>query len=281
MSSAIIENKNQAFGSTSHQSNTLIIEISPESISLCEYNSNYHTANFIFNYPLILKANENHVDAVISFFKNSGIHTQKFSYVYINIVNNLYTLCPAQFYDDEKKSLLLEFNCGPLNHMDVLVDEVSSSVKLIYAVNTQLKSCLNQHFPKHQIKHAITILNKLALFSPDLLQSNFIVQLRQSSLEIIHKNESNILFSNIYQVNSNEDVLYYILFAIEHFQLQPNQVLITLIGNFEATSEIIKYLKKYVSQIQLAVGNAAINKSHLIELPNHYFYTLIHRVICE
>ena len=76
-------------------------------------------------------------------------------------------------------------------------------------------------------------------------------------------------------------VLYYVLFILEQYQLNPLTTNITVIGNIETTDELIISIKKYIKNIHLAIGNKNLVWANITGMPQHYNYSLVNRLFCE
>lgn len=119
------------------------------------------------------------------------------------------------------------------------------------------------------------------LQSDELVKEQIILSIRSNYIEIVVKHEHKLLLTNQYSVKTQEDVLYYILFILEQYQLNPLFVRLTVTGNIEANSSLINSLKKYIKNVQLALGNKHLNWSSISGAPQHYNYTLLNRLFCE
>lgn len=279
--SAVLHTHHRSFGAPSADADTLVIELLPDSIGFCEFNADlgqplYAThADIEQNSPVPLK------EQVVSAVKHFRFLQKNYRTVYINFFTGRFTLCPAAFYEDEHKRQILEFNTGHSGDDIVLCDDINQEIKLVYAMDEQLKSALDLLFPNHHMKHSLTVLSQLMLHSEDLHKSTVLVQLHQSCLALLVKQGGKLVLVNQFQVSSTEDILYYILFALEQFQLDPAIVDLSLTGNTEADSEPLAALRKYIRNVRLGTGSRAIRWDNLPGMPQHFNYSLINRIFCE
>jgi hypothetical protein len=176
---------------------------------------------------------------------------------------------------------MLEFNAGSVADKLVLTDDINTDIKLIYAIEESLKSTLDLIFPNHQLKHSLTILSKLMLVSEELINEQIILSIHSNYIEVVVKQDQKLVLANQFSVKTQEDVLYYVLFIIEQYQLNPVTATITIVGNLDTNSELIISLKKYIKNIHLALGNKSINWTGVAGTPQHFNYTLINRLFCE
>jgi len=95
------------------------------------------------------------------------------------------------------------------------------------------------------------------------------------------KQDHKLILANQFSIKTQEDVLYYVLFILEQYTLNPLTVNITLVGNIESTSTLITSLKKYIKNIRLGIGHKSTNWESISGSPQHFNYTLINRIFCE
>ncbi len=279
MSSEISIN-HSSFGQSSNLANSLVIELSENLIQFCELESGQNKPVFICNYPIENILKHSLSEHLISAIKHFQFSKKKYPHVYINYFTPQFTLCPATFYNADNNRAMLEFNTGPVSDKLVLTDDVNTDIKLIYAMEESLKSTLDLIFPNHQLKHTLSVLAKLMLVSEELLKEQIILSLHSNYIEVVVKQEQKMFLANQFSIKTQEDVLYYVLFILEQYQLNPLTANITIVGNLDTNSELITSLKKYIKNIHLALGNKSINWSDITGAPQHFNYTLINRLFC-
>ncbi len=279
--SAGIHTNHSSFGKISEQADTLVLELSPYGIGFCELNSDLNQPLYTTHAPIDNNSPLSVKEQVISAIKHFRFSQKTYRTVYINFFTELFTLCPAAFYDEESKRQILEFNAGPSGDAVILQDDITQEIKLIYAIDEHLKSALDLIFPNHHMKHSLSVLSQLMLHSEDLSRARMLVNVHDTYIELVIKQEGKLLLANQFGVRSPEDILYYILFALEQYQLEPSSAELTIIGNAEAQSDLVQTLKKYIKHVRLGIGNRAINWQGLEGMPQHFNYSLINRVFCE
>ncbi len=269
------------FGQSIEAADTLIIEISNHDIYFCEIDSEKNIPLFVCSFPLDITVNNNISEQLLIATNHFGFSKKKYKTVLVNKVSSQFTLCPTALYEPDNARALLEFNCGDTEQQIIITDDIHSTIKLIYTINEALKSTLDKLFPQHQLRHQITVLARLMLNTEELSKENILFSIRDNSIEVIVKQNQQLILANQYSIKTNEDVLYYVLFIIEQYQLNPLTVAITLVGNKESNSELIVSLKKYIKHIRLATGHKTINWQYLTGMPQHFNYSLLNRLFCE
>lgn len=278
---AVIHTNHHSFGSPSEQADTLIMELSSNNIGFCEFNSDINQPEYVVHASIDNSAPMPVRDQLISAIRHFRFSQKAYRAVYVNFFTGQFTLCPTPFFDEDHKRQLLEFNTGTTGDAIILHDDLSPEIRLVYALDEQLKSTIDQLFPNHHLKHGLTVLSQLMLHSEDLAKTTMLAQLHDTFMALVVKQEGKLLLANQFDVNATEDILYYILFAMEQYQLDPMQTELTITGNSDAESDALLILKKYIRHVRLGMGNRAINWQAFTGMPQHFNYSLINRIFCE
>jgi hypothetical protein len=68
-------------------------------------------------------------------------------------------------------------------------------------------------------------------------------------IEIAAKSNNNLLFYNVFSFENNEDVLYYLLFMMEQFSLNPLSTRLLIGGQVQTNDSLIISIKKYIKHV--------------------------------
>ena len=276
-----LETHHNSFGQLSNLADGLTIELSDNLIKFCEFQFNENTPLHICHYPIESTLQYSSGEHLINALKHFQFSKKTYKHVYINYFTPQFTLCPDAFYNAENNRTLLEFNTGKITDSLILTDEINSDIKLIYAIDEELKSMLDQLFPNHFLKHTLTVLSKLTLSSEEMVKENIVIGIHANYIEVVVKQDQKLLLVNQYSIKTQEDVLYYVLFILEQYHLNPLTANIKITGNIDSSSTIINSLKKYIKNISLGIGYKNINWSNIKGMPQHFNYTLLNRLFCE
>ncbi len=276
-----METNHNSFGQLSNLADSLVIELSDSYIKFCELQSNETSPLYVCHYPIENDLKHSISEHLINALKHFQFSKKSYKHVYINYFTPQFTLCPNAFYNHENNRALLEFNSGTIGSKFIVTDDVSSDIKLIFAIDEELKSTLDQLFPNHFLKHTLTVISKLTLASEEFIKEHIVLAINTNYIEVAVKQEQKLLLANQYSIKTQEDVLYYVLFILEQYHLNPLTTNIKVIGNIDASSSLILSLKKYIKNINLGVGHKSINWSNLNGMPQHFNYTLLNRLFCE
>lgn len=279
--SSQIHTQLSSFGHSSDFADTLIIDISDNSFHFCELQSGNNSPFYVCYFPINSSDIKLITDQLLMALNHFGLTKKSYKTVLVNLVSPHFTLCPATFFESNNARSILEFNSGDTERKLILTDDVNSTIKLIYCIDESLKSMLDKLFPQHHLKHNVTVLSRIMLSAEELVKENILISVRENCIEVIVKQNNQLLLANQYFIKTNEDILYYVLFILEQYQLNPLTANITLVGNIEANSELIISLKKYVKSIRLASGHKTLNWEYLTGMPQHFNFTLLNRLFCE
>lgn len=269
------------FGQLSNIADCLVIEISENLIQFSEFQSEQNKPLYICHYPIENTLNHSLSEHFISAIKHFQFSKKSYQHVYVNYFNSQFTLCPTSFYNSDNNRSLLEFNTGSVGDKLILCDDINADIKLIYAVDESLKSSLDIIFPHHLIKHTLTVLSKMMLQTEELVKENIILSIHSNYIEVVLKQEQKLILANQYSIKTQEDVLYYVLFILEQYQLNPLTTTITVVGNLDSNSSLIGSLKKYIKNIRLGLGHKRIVWNEIQGVPQHFNYTVLNRLFCE
>jgi hypothetical protein len=280
MSADIYLNTN-SFGKLSETADSLVIELSDSRIQFCELNSTQNTPTFVIYEPIESTASQSLSEHLISAFKHFQFSKKRYVNVLINYFDKQFTLCPTNFYNADNLRSMLEFNVGSVENRLIVTDEINSDIKLIYAIDEQLKSTLDQLFPNHQLKHSLSVLSKLMLNAEEFAKENVLLSIHSNYIEVVLKQDHKLILANQFAIKTQEDVLYYVLFILEQYQLNPLFVNISVVGNVDSNSSLMSSIRKYIKNIRLATGHKSLNWTEVQGMPQHFNYSLLNRLFCE
>lgn len=271
----------QSFGQASALADTLVIGFSRYDMSFCEIQSETNTILNVQSQLVDTALNQSMTEQLTLALNQLGFMKKTYRHVMVNVIDDVFTLCPVALYDEANARNLLEFNCGNTASKPLITNNINASVKLFFCMDEEVKSFFNRVFPHHHVKHQITILSHLFLTSEEFNNQQLLLSINENSINIIFKHQQQLVLANHYQAKTNEDVLYYLLFVMEQYQLDPASTTLSVIGNIAATDELLIQLKKYIKQVRLAVGHKAINWQLVTGMPQHFYFNLTNSIFCE
>jgi hypothetical protein len=207
-------------------------------------------------------------------FKNEKSLQQDFEFVNVIHQNNLSSLVPNQYFKDKDINNYLKYSIKTITTDLIVYDDLNFiKAKNVYVPFVNINNFIFQNFGEFEYKHHSSILlEKLISQSDNSL--NFFVNISQSLFDIVVLKDSQILFYNIFEYQTKEDFIYYILFTLEQLELSSEETNISLTGNIDEHSELYKILYTYVRNISFFNSKNPIYKNQT-EIDKHSNFILL------
>jgi hypothetical protein len=187
-------------------------------------------------------------------------------------------LVPNALFNEEKAREILSFHTHYL-HTDI----VSSSdlpvceARLIFSTSHYLQEAIEQEIGKKlSISHSFsTLLSELLIAEKHSTESTVFAHVHDRYVDLIHLKKGKVLLANTFHIQSAEDYLYYLLFALEQEGLNPETVRLVLLGDVYKESRIYELSYQYVRHLEFWKGKRPGNESfEFQELAPHLYFTL-------
>jgi hypothetical protein len=221
---------------------------------------------------------QNLINELTFFLKDFDILKHTYAHVQIQLLNRLFTLVPKSFSNGNLKEILA-FNLGLTDIKKIQQSLINNSINFVYTYDHDLHLFLEKTFNTAKIEHAGAVSADLFLKSAILKKSDVFLNIHDHVIELMVKKDSDLLFYNVFKWDSNEDILYFLLFSIEQFQLDQSTLLLSIAANLPTTHTLFELMKKYIRHIQF-VSSKAIDVP-VENLPNHYYFNLLNYHLCE
>ncbi len=197
----------------------------------------------------------------------------------INVVhqNNLSTLVPTPFFDENKLKKYLDFNIKTLPNDYITHDEISDiNTMNVYIPYVNINNYLLQNFGEFEFKHHSTILiEKLSKYIKDnSLEQGYFVYVSENQLDIVIFKSSKLIFYNSFEFETPQDFIYYILFVTEQLELDTNKFELTFLGNINKGDDNYKITYNYIRNVNfIKTKSDFFNSSN--KFLNHSNYILV------
>ncbi|APG64206.1 hypothetical protein LPB136_01970 [Tenacibaculum todarodis] len=257
----------------------LSIQFSLDGFSFCitnlETNEIIHFSEYVFKNTLATP--ELLLEKIESIFSTDIQLQQDFMAIEVIHQNNLATLVPTKYFNEEELATYLNFNIKTLATDFITFDEVTElDAKNVYVPYVNINNYVFQNFGEFEYKHHSTVLiDKLLENTKNTVEKHFFVHVTKNQLDIIVVQENKLLFYNSFPFNTKEDFIYYILFTAEQLGLNPDDFQLTFLGDIEAASEIYKITYNYIRNIDfIKTTNSFFNAED--DFSPHSNYILVH-----
>ncbi len=192
----------------------------------------------------------------------------------INVVlyNNEYITIPETFFQNDKKALLLKFTHGT-DFKNIVAKNGEFSTTSIFNIPDSVKEAF-QLFEKVDYYHHVHLLLQHAQWSIIKFKWKYpiFVYFEKQSIQVAAFENNNLLIVNTYEVQNDDDVLYFLNFLIKNLSIKISDAIFVLLGYIDKKSEIIKKFKSFDMKFEWGRFNSRYIYSYRYnELPAHQF----------
>jgi len=220
-------------------------------------------------------------DKISHLVNNYLLPQKKFQKVNVSFLNNDFTMIPEAFAGLQDIKPLLQFAAGTEQVKRSLKHSVKN-INFCYTVELELINYFEKIFPNISIRHLGGVSISLFFSQHSLKNANLFLNIADGYIELAAKDRTELLFYNVFAFENNEDVLYYLLFMMEQFQLNPLHVRLSIAAQRNSSDELIQTIKKYIKQVEFCVSDSSLKlNGELSSLPQHYYFTLLNQHLCE
>jgi len=200
--------------------------------------------------------------------------------ILITILTKDFTLVPESYLKQSDIKDFLIFSTGNSEIKNAQQHTVKN-VKFCYSIEQSLFQYLEKTFNKANIRHSGAINSDLFFSSHSLVKNNLFLNINDGVIELLAKENNEMLFYNVFNFENNEDILYYLLFMMEQFKLNSLNTKLAIAGQIETNDPLILSIKKYIKQVYFAINNSEIKlEGDLSNLPQHYYFTILNQHLC-
>ncbi len=205
--------------------------------------------------------------------------------VFVLYQNNHNTLIPSVLFEKEKKSLYLGFNQTFQENSRIVYDELkNTSASNIYYLPNPIAEKIKAFWPNSKIMHFSSVLIEglMRNFKNNTDQKTLFINIRENSFDIVNLRANKLFYYNNFGFRTKEDFIYFLLSAIEHLNLNPEDVNIVLMGNISKGMNIYEMIYQYIRNFSFMGKNQNLGFSYIFDdLKHHSYYPLFNSVQCE
>lgn len=174
---------------------------------------------------------------------------RNFKSVRVCFVSSFFSVVPQGFMEDEAETLL-NFAEAEFDDNILLKSETVFDAAIFYGTSRKLIEKLKELYSSVIFCHSGQIfLDSLQTEKDEKLHLN----LNHHNLEIAVTNSDKLIFYNLFDTPTGEDILFYTLFAMEQLGLDSNKIEIKTYGELLANTKVYQLLKKYVRHVNQAL----------------------------
>ncbi|HEX9980104.1 MAG TPA: DUF3822 family protein [Flavobacterium sp.] len=179
--------------------------------------------------------------------------------------NNLNTFVPKALFDQDYLGSYLQYNTKVFETDFFDYDDLESyEMNNVYIPYVNINNYLIDQFGSFEYKHTATILASQILgLSKNNEEKLVYVHFSKYKFEIIVVQNQKLILFNSFDYRTKEDFIYYLLFAAEQLNLNPENFKLYLLGDISEDSEYFKIAWKYVRNVSIVDVTETENRSGL------------------
>ena len=236
----------------------LALQVSLNGFSFCISDMLSHTIlsfkDIVFsNVKTDSNLNQKTEDHLAMAFKENPELTESYDQIVIIHENNLSTFVPTALFDEQFLGSYLQFNTKVFESDFFTYDEVSTyQMNNVYIPYININNFFIDAFGQFSAKHANTILvSKLLDLSKNVDEKKMFVHMSFNHFEIIVVQNQKLLLFNTFDYKTPEDLIYYLLFAAEQLNLNPEFFKFEFLGSISEKDDFFKIVYKYIRNVSL------------------------------
>ncbi len=247
-----------------HIENTAIkklsIQFSLDGFSFSIGNKFHQTHTFLaYSFGKRVATPEQLLEKISAIFKAEALLQQDFSNVFVLHQNNLATLVPTPFFDENNLKEYLNFTVKTFSSDFIAFDTIEKiNAKNVYVPYVNINNYIFQNFGEFEYKHHTTVLiDKLLAYNKTTEKKRMYVHVANGHFDMVVLEKQQVLLCNSFAFETKEDFIYYILFTAEQLQLDPEIVPLTFLGNIEKNMDIYTIAYTYIRNINFLESKSA------------------------
>ena len=191
------------------------------------------------------------------------------------------TLVPTPFYKEDKNREILGFNHEV--HEEILSDKMQQMDAInIYSIPAELLNLIHKSFPNTQIKcNSSILIEQLLLQNKNTEKAIVYACIQKNVLEVCVIEENKLELHNSFTIDTKEDLLYYLLFALEQMGMSVEKIELILLDDILKSDEKYNLLYQYVRNISFGNRPENLNFSKELEsIKSHQYFCLFSQLLC-
>jgi hypothetical protein len=200
-----------------------------------------------------------------------------FQKVYVSFLNKDFTLVPESFYDATRVASLVTFATGSEG---TVMGGKLPGLHFCYGVEADLLNWCEKEFPQALFLHAGMVTLSMLLSDESLHTTSMFLVINNGWMELAVAKQGQVIFYNVFYFEVAEDILYYVLFAMEQLAINPLEAQLHISSQLEVTNSLMSDLNKYIRTVSYLKRDKELKLKAGLQFPEHFFYNLLHQSIC-
>ena len=173
--------------------------------------------------------------------------------IFLVYYNTKSILVPSVLFNKKNLKDYVKYNTTVSDDNLISYDNVlNNSIKNTYIASTEINNYIFKKFSSFEYFHYTTLLiDEFEKYINNDFNFNFFLNIVDKKLDLICFDKSNFIFYNSFDVSSDEDVLFYILFCLKQLKIDSEKVFMSCSGEINLKSSLYLLLYKYVRNIKI------------------------------
>ena len=167
--------------------------------------------------------------------------------------NKTSTLVPSTLFDHKNSLNYLKYNTS-INIDDIAANDqvLNHEINNVYIPNTEINNFIFEKFRTFDFFHySSLIIEKISNELAEKFSEKVFVNINDGFIDILFFKDKKLMFYNSYDYNSDEDILFYLLFCFSELKLNPDEIHTVLSGSINLDSKLYELIYTYVRNVQL------------------------------
>jgi len=253
----------------------LSIQFSLDGFSFCIKNQQQETIDFVaYDFDKKIENPTELLTKIEDVFSSEKLLQQDFASVLAIHQNDLYTIVPNDFFDENSLQEYLKYTIKILKTDFIAFDEIEIiNAKNVYIPYININNYLFQNFGAFEYKHHVSVLIEKLLKLRSTEKKCF-VNVCKTSFDVIVIENEKLIFSNRFSYHTKQDFIYYLLFVAEQLKLDLETISVEFTGEITKESDIYKIAYTYIRNVSF-INNKSSFFDNQKELQQHQNYILI------
>lgn len=177
---------------------------------------------------------------------------REYSFSKIKVIYStpVHTVIPSDFFDESKGSEYLKFNSKILVNDYVAHDQLDAqNLTVLYVPYMNINNAIFEKLGSFDYYHAITLLLDVFSKKHDPRKTEIFIHVRESFFDCIILKQNRLELCNSFPYSSPEDFLYYLLFAMEQLNLNPEEIPVFFCGTISEGDDLFSLAYDYIRNI--------------------------------
>ncbi|SDB41482.1 Protein of unknown function [Flavobacteriaceae bacterium MAR_2010_188] len=254
----------------------LSIQVSLNGLSICIKNTLDHKIEYLSSIAFERSETpykvQDYLEAELDkyVFKNKSFHS-----VFLVHRNELSTFVPQEYFQEENLADYLKFNAKILRSDFLSYDNIEDNKSVnVYVPLVNINNLVIDRFGEFIYKHSSTVLIETLFklyFEPS--KPKIFINAEQGSFEMVVFDQQKLVFYNMFEFSTPEDLSYYILFTMEQLNLSVEKTILRFIGGVDRNDANFEIIYKYVRDVDILESDLNLKFADEIDIAtinDHY-----------